>query len=141
MLKYRGQFRILYETDKRTGQAAEFTFIPCRIRPGANIYRFNDDTLAACIPGSRTANRLLQEYSNIFRPFQTGDAEAIFLFDEANISQAAAILKARVKGKNLSPRPKRKLNLSNEQRRVLSERMAEVRKHNNYQGKNALEKK
>lgn len=141
MLKYRGQFRVLYETDTRTGQAAEFTFIPCRIRPGANIYRYSDSLLAAYIPGIKTANRLLREHPDIFRAFQTGDSEAVLLFKEADIEKAAIILKAKIQGKNKSPRPKRKLNLSNEQRRVLSERMAEVRKHNNYQSKNALEKK
>jgi hypothetical protein len=123
VLKYRGQFRILYETDKRTGQAAEFTFAPCRIRPGANIYRFNDDTLAACIPGSRTANRLLQEHPGIFRSFQTGDSESSLLFDEKNIDRAAAILLPRVKGKNMSARPKRSYTLTEEQKRIRTERL------------------
>ena len=127
MLSYRGQFRVLYETDTRTGQAAEFTFVPCRIRPGANIYRFNNDTLAAYVPGSRTANRLLQEHSDIFRAFQMGDIEIILFFSEKDIKKAAAILKARIQGKNRSPRPKKACNLTDEQRRRIGERLKAAR--------------
>lgn len=127
MLKYRGQFRVMFECDTRTGQAAEFSYIPCLIRPGANIYRFNDDTLAAYIPGMRTVNRLLQEHSDLFRPLQAGDSEATLLFNEANISQAAAILKARVKGKNKNPKPKKKYNLTDEQRKRIGERLKAAR--------------
>ena len=134
MLKYRGQFRVLYETDTRTGQAAEFTFVPCRIRKGAVIYRFNDNILAVYIPGSRTANRLLQEHPDIFRSFQTGDSESSLLFDEKNIDRAATVLLPRVKGRNMSPKPRKKINLSDEQRKSLSERM---KKHNS---KKLLEK-
>ncbi|NLU26148.1 MAG: hypothetical protein GXX00_03175 [Hungateiclostridium thermocellum] len=134
MLKYRGTYRVMYETDTRTGQAAEFTFIPCRIRPGANIYRFSDNTLAAYIPGIKTVNKLLNEHPNIFRPFSIGDPEGVLLFNEEDITQAAIILKARVKGKNLSPKPKRKRVLTEEQKQALSDRM---KKHNN---KKLLEK-
>jgi len=74
MLKYRGQFRVLYECDKRTGKPGEFTFIPCRIKKGANICRHNDTTLNVFIPSTIIANRLLREYTDIFMPFQSGDS-------------------------------------------------------------------
>ena len=70
MLSYRGTYRVLYETDKRTGKPCEFTFIPCGIRRGANICRHNDDTLNVFIPGFGTADRLLKEYPDIFKPFR-----------------------------------------------------------------------
>ena len=138
MLKYRGQFRVLWETDTRTGQAAEFTFVPCRIRKGAVIYRFNDNILAVYIPGSRTANRLLQEHSDIFRAFQMGDIEIILFFSEKDIKKAAAILKARIQGKNKSPKPKRKRTLTEEQKNVLRERLAKARLNKSLLEKNSV---
>ena len=123
MLKYRGTYRVMFEIDKRTGQAAEFTYVPCRIRPKSNIYRYNSDTLAAYIPGIKTANRLLREHPDIFRSFQTGDSESSLLFDEKNIDRAAAVLLPRVKGKNMSARPKRSYTLTEEQKRIRTERL------------------
>lgn len=107
MLKYRGQCRVVTETDKRTGKPLEFTFVPCRIKKGTNICRHNADTLNVYIPGIKTANRLLKEYPDIFKPFQAGDSEATLLFPECMIDEAAIILKAIVKGANTSPRSKR----------------------------------
>lgn len=127
MLKYQGTFRVQYETDVRTGKAAEFTYVPCRVRPGANIYRFNDNTLAVYVPGTKAVNNLLENHSDIFRPFQMGDKEATLLFDEKNLEQAAFILKPRTKGKNMNPRPKRKQNLTDEQRAVIGERLSKAR--------------
>jgi hypothetical protein len=127
MLKYRGTYRVLFETDIRTGQAAEFTYVPCRIRKESNIYRHSDSVLAVYLPGQGTANRLLNEYPDLFRPFQTGGSEATLLFDEKDIEKAAFILKPRTKGKNMNPRPKRKQNLTDEQRAVIGERLSKAR--------------
>ena len=49
MLTYRGQYRVLFETDK-AGKACEFTYIPCGIRKGANICRHSNDMLNIFIP-------------------------------------------------------------------------------------------
>jgi hypothetical protein len=127
MLKYRGTYRVLFETDVRTGKAAEFTYVPCRIRPGANIYRYNDDTLVTFIPGTKAVNNLLKNHLEIFRPFQKGDKEATLLFAEKDMKQAAFVLKPRTKGKNMNPRPKRKQNLTDEQRAVIGERLSKAR--------------
>ena len=102
MIEYRGQYRVLYETDKQ-GKACEFTYIPCGIIKGCNICRHSYNTLNVYIPSSRTAKRLLSEYPEIFKPFQVGDNEATLLFSECKMDEAAVILRARVKGKNMNP--------------------------------------
>ncbi len=140
MQNYRGQYRVLYETDKQ-GKVCEFSFIPCRISKRANICRHNNDTMNAYIPSTKTAKRLLKQYPYIFKKYQTGDSEAILLFPEYKMDEAAKILKARVKGKNQSSRPKRICNLTEEQRQVIGERLAMARKQKLYGGKNALEEK
>lgn len=112
MLKYRGQYRVLYETDKRTGAACEFTYIPCRIHKGSDIYRYSDDTLATYITSIKVFNRLLREYPDLFRPHQTGDSEGTLLFPESRMNEAAIILKARIKRQ-----------VSEEQKQILTDRI------------------
>lgn len=107
MLKYRGQYRTVFETDKETGKPCESAFIPCKIRKGTNICRHNKDTLNVYIPGKQTANRLLKEHSDIFQPYQVGDQESTLLFSESVMSEAAGILKPYVLGKGISPRSKK----------------------------------
>ena len=122
MLKYRGQYRVLYEIDK-AGKPCEFSFIPCRIKKGASIVRHNVDTLNVYIPGAKAVNKLLKEYPYIFKPFQIGSAEGTFLFPESLLLEAAEVLRPYVKGKNMSPKPKRKVTISEERKKELSERM------------------
>lgn len=74
----------------------------------------------------KTVNRLLKEYPDLFKPFQIGDSEATLLFSEADIEKAAAILKARVMGKNKSPKPKRQIVISEDRKKELSEQMKEL---------------
>ena len=107
MLKYRGQYRVVYERDVRTGKHTEFTFIPCRIKKGANIYRHDNDVLSVYIPSAIIANRLLKDHVDIFKPFQMGDTEAALLFPESLLYKAVEILKPYVQGANISPRAKR----------------------------------
>ena len=137
MLKYRGQFRILYECDKKTDKSCEFTFIPCRIKKGSNIYRHNDDVLSAYISSAKLAHRLLKEYPDLFKAFQMGDSEATLLFNETYIERAAVILKARIMGKDLSPKPKRQIVISKERKQVLSDRMKELQSNKKNIGENA----
>ncbi len=122
MLKYRGQYRVIFEIDTK-GKPSEFALIPCGIKRGSTICRHSDDTLSVYITGIKTANRLSREYPDLFRPFQIGDSEATLLFNEADIEKAAAILKARILGKNMNPRPKRKVIISEEQKRILTDRL------------------
>lgn len=112
MLECRGTYRGCYEMDKRTGKPAEFTYIVCKIKKGANIYRYNNDTLNVYIPSIRIANSLLKEHSDIFKTFIFGDREAILQFPESRLSDAAKLLKPMVLGKNVSPRSKRNLRLA-----------------------------
>ena len=100
---------MVYETDEQTGKPLEFTFIPCRIRKGANICRHNETTLSVYIPGTRTANMLLTEHPDIFKPFQIGDTEVTLLFSESMLPEVAEILKPVVKGKEISPRSRRNI--------------------------------
>ena len=106
MLKYRGQYRVVYECDKTSGKPEENTFIPCRIRKGANICRHNETTLNVYVPGIKAVKRILSQYPDIFTSFQMGDWEVTLLFPESKIEQAAAILRPIVKGANVSPKSK-----------------------------------
>jgi len=106
VLNYRGTYRVVFEVDT-CGKPMEFTFIPCRIRKGANICRHDDATLNVLIPGSGTADRLLKEYPDLFQPWQMGAAEATLTFPEARMIEAAKILKPFTLGKAVSPRAKR----------------------------------
>lgn len=104
MLNYRGQYRVIFEIDKRTGMACEFSYIP--ILGGGNICRHDDKTLNVFISSNR-GKFLLKDYPDLFRVFQQGQTEMTLLFDESNIKQVAAILKVKIQGKNVSPRAKR----------------------------------
>ncbi|NJD04658.1 MAG: hypothetical protein FIA99_19135 [Ruminiclostridium sp.] len=104
MLKYRGQYRVILETDKKTGKPLEFTFIPCRIYKGANICRYSGTMLNAYLPSIKVFNRLLKEHPELFTAFQTGSSEGTLLFKESDMEEAAIILKAYTLGKNISPR-------------------------------------
>lgn len=126
MLKFRGRYRVLYETDVRTGKVCELTYIPCRIVKGSNICRHNDNTLNVLISGAKIASHLLKEYPDIFKPFQMCYGEATLLFPESMIEEAAGILKPYIQGANKSPRPKRKHEISEEQRKVLLDKMKSI---------------
>lgn len=134
MLKYRGTYRVMYEMDK-SEKPCEFTLIPCRIRKDASICRHNDDTLNAYIPSIKTVNRLLRDYPDIFKPYQIGDSEGTLLFAELDMIKAAAILKPRVLGKNLNPKPKKQRHISEAERKILSDRMKKLN-HNRFTGEN-----
>lgn len=129
MLRYRGQYRVLYEIDK-IGKACEFSNITCRIKKGANICRHNNSTLNAYIPSAKIAKRLLEEYPDIFTQFQAGDSEATLLFNEAVIDKVAVILKAKVKGKDLSARPRRHITISEDRKKELTSRLKQIHANN-----------
>jgi len=137
MLTYRGTYRVLYETDK-AGKACEFTFIPCRIKKGSNIVRYSDNMLNAYIPSIKIVNRLLNDFPELFKPCQIGDSEGTLLFKESDIEQAATILKARVMGKGMSPKPKRIVTISDERKQELSIRMKRIQANNKIIGKKAI---
>lgn len=124
MLTYRGQYRILFEVDKQ-GKPAEFSFIPCRIKRNSSIYRHNSTTLGAYVVGKYTINKLIG-LPELFKPFQVGDSEASFLFPERLLPEAAAILRPYVKGAALSPKPRRKIAVSDERKQELADRMRKL---------------
>ena len=106
MLKYRGVYRVVFETDTH-GKPMEFTYIPCRVKKGASVCRHDAGTLNVLIPGHSTADRLLKEYPDLFEEWQMGTGEATLTFPEARLSEAARVLKPFTLGKAISPRSKR----------------------------------
>ena len=106
MIKYRGLYRVSYEIDK-SGKSCEFTFLPLKLKRGASICRHNETTLNVYIPSKTIANRLLNEYPDLFTLLNMGDGEGILLFPESGLLEAAEILRPYIKGKNVSPRSKR----------------------------------
>lgn len=113
MLKYRGTYRVVYEMDMQTRKPCEFSFIPCRIKKGANIYRNNDKELYVYLPSGQIGNRLLKEYPDLFRLFLQSSCETILCFDEPRMSEAAKILKPWTSGKNIFPGSKRNIKFQN----------------------------
>lgn len=130
MIDYRGKYRVTYDVDKRTGKAAEFTFIPCGIKKNSNISRHSGNMLNAYIPSIKVFNRLLREYPELFTSFQVGDSEGTLLFKESDMKAAAVILKARTKGKDMPARPKRQVTLSEDRKKILSDRMKQIQANN-----------
>ncbi len=123
MLKYQGKYRVLYEVNKKSGKACEFVFIPCLIKKGSNICRHSENVLNFYVPSVKIANRLLKDYPDLFDPFIIGVDEAVLLFNETDIERVASIVKARVKGKRLSPNPKRSYTLSEERKQILIDQL------------------
>ena len=97
MLKYRGQYRVVFEMDKRTGKPAEFCFVPCKIYRGTNVYRYSENKLGVYIPSKRIFNRLSQ--NEIFEIFCAGDSEGILLFEEKNLKIAEKALHSVICGR------------------------------------------
>ena len=108
VLKYRGTYRVSYEFDSQ-GKPAEFTFIPCCIKRGANIYRYSETKLCVYIPRVCIAKRLVKNYGEIFSIHLEGDCEVILIFDEKDIKKTEDILKIYKKGKNISYKSKKNL--------------------------------
>ncbi|MBP3284392.1 MAG: hypothetical protein J6M02_02710 [Clostridia bacterium] len=108
MNRYRGTYRVVYEFDKY-GNPCEFTYIPCNIKKGANIYRYSKNQLCIYIPSLRIANTLLKEYSSIFKEYIWGDFEAVLIFNESNIKDVESVLKIYKKGANISPKSKQNI--------------------------------
>lgn len=126
MLKYRGIYRVVLESDKRTGKPLEFICVPCRVCKGSSICRHSDNILNAYIPSTNMFNRLLLEYPDLFTAYQTGNGEGTLLFNETDMETVAEILKPGVLGKNLNPKPKRQRCISEDQRKLLSDRMKQL---------------
>lgn len=105
MLKYKGIYRVSYEFDKQ-GKPQEFTFIPCGIKKGSNIYRYDNDKLLLYLPSKRLTNKLLLKHSNIFKLHLEGDYEAVLIFEEKYLETIESDLKIYKKGKNISPKSK-----------------------------------
>ncbi len=113
MLQYRFKYRAVYEMDKRTGKPCEFTFIPCKIKKGTDIYRNNDSELLAYIPSVQIGNKLLKEYPDLFRKYRQSSCETVLAFNESDMEKAATILKAWTFGKNIYPGSKKNLKFQN----------------------------
>lgn len=107
MLSYRGIYRVVTEMDLNTNKACEFTFIPCKVKKGSNIYRNDSAELFAYIPSVVIGNRLLKEFTDLFRLFLQSDCEIILSFDESRMTEATQALRAWTFGKNIPPSSKK----------------------------------
>ncbi len=113
MLQYRGQYRVVFEMDRRMHKPCEFAFIPCKVKKGTTIYRRNDDELLVYIPSVQIGNRLLKEYPKLFRKYQQSSCETVLVFKESDMKDAATVLKAWTSRKNFYPGSKKNLKFQN----------------------------
>ena len=117
MLRYRGKYRVVCEMDLSTNKACEFTFIPCKVKKGSNIYRNSDTELFAYISSVIIGSRLLKEHPDLFRLFLQSDCEIILSFDESRMTEAIKVLKAWTFGKNIPPSSKKNRKFQNVERK------------------------
>lgn len=117
MLKYKDQYRVDHEKDT-SGKECEGTSVRCTRCRGTEIYRWGDNKLAVYIPSTQVGRKILSEHPALFTLETETSSEMVFLFDEANLDEAAVILKARKKVKMI---------LTDEQRAELRDRMLKAR--------------
>lgn len=105
MDKYIGTYRVLREKDLN-GNTTEFTYIPCKY--GITMYRYSKNKIALTFETSRSQNVIIPKIKDKVELFVEGDAEATYLFDEKYIHDIAKVVSARIKGKNIPPKPANK---------------------------------
>jgi len=121
MLKYKDTYFVDKQKDS-TGKPSsnrDDNYIRCKAK--VQIYRFNPFTLAIQFNTTGYANNRLKELSAIgiyLKPYQIGDNEQTYLFPESDLNKVADIVKAKKRIKR---------ELTDEQRNVLRDRLANVR--------------
>jgi len=122
MLKYKDTYFVAKQKDS-TGKPSinkDDNYIRCK--RGVQIYRYNPSTLAIQFNTNGYTKNRLKELSDIevhFTSLQCGDNEQTYTFPEADLSKVADIVKAKKRIKR---------DLTDEQRNILRDRLANARK-------------
>ena len=132
MIKYRGRFRVFMPLDNK-GNSTENqndTYLQSR---QVEIYRYSSELLAVMFKSNGYCNNRLKDFNDMgvqLTILQDGDDERVYTFKESDFDKVAKILKLTTKGKNKSPvvkANKKKRELSEEQLKVLRERLERMR--------------
>lgn len=122
MLKYKDTYKVIKQKDKLGNYSnnKEDSYIYCR--NGIQIFRYNSDTLCVQFLSNKRANNKIKELSDTgvqLTVFQRGDDEQTYIFKESDLNKVADVVYAKKRIKR---------NLTDEQREVLKERLARLRK-------------
>lgn len=154
MLKYRGKYRVVCSFDIETLEPIkEDTFIYCA--NGGEIYRYGEDTLAFYRNRILTQN-LLEKLDNAevtYKNMGIGNGETLIYFAEKDLDKTVDIFHIRTSGTSISPYSYKNLTLfkwykdnkeyydskglppkkeiSEEQRKVMAERLKKARENKN----------
>ena len=132
MIKYRGQFRVFMPLDNK-GNSTENTDDTYLQSRQVEIYRYRSELLAIMFKSNGYCNNRLKDFNEAgvqLTILQNGDDERVYTFKESDFDKVAKILKLTTKGKNKSPvvkANKKKRELSEEQLKVLRERLERMR--------------
>ena len=132
MIKYRGQYRVFMPLDNK-GNSTENTNDTYLQSRQVEIYRYNSELLAVMFKSNGYCNNRLKDFNEAgvqLTILQDGDDERVYTFKESDFDKVAKILKLTTKGKNKSPvvkANKKKRELSEEQLKVLRERLERMR--------------
>ncbi len=122
MNKYKEDYYIFKQKDNSSNYSSnkDDNYIKCKNQ--IQIYRYNSNTLVVCFKSNGVANNRIKELAIqgvILTPFQIGDDERTYKFDEVHFPIVAAIIKAK---------KRIKLNLSDEERASRKERLTNSRR-------------
>lgn len=121
MLKYKDTYKVTKVKDKNNIPSSnrDDNYIPCA---KAQIYRYDFSTLVIQFYTNKYANNRIKELTAIgvqLTILQRGDDEQTYTFLETELSKVADICKAK---------KKRKINLTEEQKEVLRNRLENIRR-------------
>jgi len=132
MIKYRGQYRVFMPLDNK-GNSTENTDDTYLQSRQVEIYRYNSELLAVMFKSNIYCNNRLKDFNEAgvkLTILQDGDDERVYIFKESDFEKVVNIIKLTTKGKNKSPivrANKKKRELSEEQLKVLRERLERMR--------------
>jgi hypothetical protein len=122
--KYKEDYYIYKQKDNNDNYTCnkEDNYIKCK--NNIQIYRYNTETLVVQFSSNGVANNRIKELSALgieLTPFQIGDNERTFKFSEDFFPIVADVVKAKKRIKR---------DLTEEQRKVLKERMKKIHNKN-----------
>lgn len=118
MIRYKHTYKVVDNGSKENKQDTYIQCVP--LKSNIQIYRYNNTKLVVQFNSLGIANNRIKELSELgieLIPFQIGDNERTYIFNESDLTQVAEVVKARKRIKR---------DLTDEQREELSIRMKNI---------------